>query len=54
MPVTEIPFAGHPLVGTHWVLAQLGRVKLAEPVTRVTFELGVGLRRPTCGWPSDG
>ena len=44
MPVTEIPFAGHPLVGTHWVLAHLGRVKLVEPVTRVTFELGVGLR----------
>lgn len=44
MPTTEIPFAGHPLVGTHWVLAHLGRVKLREPTTRVTFELGVGLR----------
>lgn len=44
MPVTEIPFAGHPLVGTHWVLAHLGRVRLVEPVTTVTFELGVGLR----------
>lgn len=44
MPTTEIPFAGHPLVGTHWVLAHLGRVKLQEPTTRVTFELGVGLR----------
>lgn len=44
MPTAEIPFAGHPLVGTHWVLAHLGRVKLQEPTTRVTFELGVGLR----------
>lgn len=44
MPTTEIPFAGHPLVGTHWVLAHLGRVDLREPTTRVTFELGVGLR----------
>lgn len=44
MPVTEIPFAGHPLVGTHWALAHLGRVQLVEPVTKVTFELGVGLR----------
>lgn len=43
-PTAEIPFAGHPLVGTHWVLAHLGRVALHEPVTEVTFELGVGLR----------
>jgi trans-2,3-dihydro-3-hydroxyanthranilate isomerase len=43
-PKAELPFAGHPLVGTHWVLAYLGRVALAEPVTEVTFELGVGLR----------
>ena len=43
-PKAELPFAGHPLVGTHWVLAHLGRVTLREPVTEVTFELGVGLR----------
>ncbi|HSN77124.1 MAG TPA: PhzF family phenazine biosynthesis protein [Anaerolineae bacterium] len=43
-PTAEIPFAGHPLVGTHWALAHLGRVALVEPVTEVTFELGVGLR----------
>jgi trans-2,3-dihydro-3-hydroxyanthranilate isomerase len=42
-PVRELPFAGHPVVGTHWVLARLGRVRLREPVTRVTFELGVGV-----------
>jgi len=42
-PVTELPFAGHPVVGTHWVLAHLGRVPLHEPVTQVRFELGVGL-----------
>lgn len=44
-PTAELPFAGHPLVGTHWVLASLGRVLLHEPVTEVTFELGVGLRK---------
>ena len=44
-PSAELPFAGHPLVGTHWVLASLGRVPLHEPVTEVTFELGVGLRK---------
>jgi trans-2,3-dihydro-3-hydroxyanthranilate isomerase len=43
-PTAEIPFAGHPLVGTHWALAHLGRVTLHEPVTEVTFDLGVGLR----------
>jgi len=42
-PAAELPFAGHPVVGTHWVMAKLGRVELAEPVTRVYFELGVGV-----------
>lgn len=42
-PAREIPFAGHPVVGTHWVLAHLGRVTLEEPVTEVQFELGVGV-----------
>jgi trans-2,3-dihydro-3-hydroxyanthranilate isomerase len=31
------------VVGTHWVLAHLGRVALQEPVTQVHFELGVGV-----------
>jgi trans-2,3-dihydro-3-hydroxyanthranilate isomerase len=42
-PAAEMPFAGHPVVGTHWVLAHLGRVPLREPVTQVRFELGVGV-----------
>lgn len=42
-PTKELPFAGHPVVGTHWVLAHVGRVDLREPVTRVHFELGVGV-----------
>jgi trans-2,3-dihydro-3-hydroxyanthranilate isomerase len=42
-PAKELPFAGHPVVGTHWVLADLGRVSLEEPVTRVSLELGVGV-----------
>jgi trans-2,3-dihydro-3-hydroxyanthranilate isomerase len=42
-PAKELPFAGHPVVGTHWVLAHLGRVPLHEPVTQVRFELGVGV-----------
>jgi trans-2,3-dihydro-3-hydroxyanthranilate isomerase len=43
-PASELPFAGHPVVGTHWLLAQLGRVQLEEPITTVKFELGVGVR----------
>ncbi len=42
-PAKELPFAGHPVVGTHWVLAHLGRVTLRAPVTQVRFELGVGV-----------
>ncbi len=42
-PAAEMPFAGHPVVGTHWVLAHLGRVELRAPVTRVYLELGVGV-----------
>ena len=42
-PAAELPFAGHPVVGTHWVLAHLGRIDLDDPVTQVRFELGVGV-----------
>ena len=42
-PVNELPFAGHPVVGTHWVMASLGRIELQEPVTTVSLELGVGV-----------
>jgi trans-2,3-dihydro-3-hydroxyanthranilate isomerase len=42
-PAAELPFAGHPVVGTHWVLAHLGRVELHEPLTTVRLELGVGV-----------
>lgn len=42
-PAAELPFAGHPVVGTHWALAHLGRVPLSEPITQVRFELGVGV-----------
>ena len=42
-PAKELPFAGHPVVGTHWVLAHLKEVYLKEPVTHVSFDLGVGV-----------
>jgi trans-2,3-dihydro-3-hydroxyanthranilate isomerase len=39
----ELPFAGHPVLGTHYVLAQEGRIELKEPKTIVWQELGVGI-----------
>jgi trans-2,3-dihydro-3-hydroxyanthranilate isomerase len=52
-PRSELPFAGHPVIGTHWVLASLGRTKLQEPVTTATFELGVGVL-PTTLYVNNG
>ena len=43
-PTQEMRFAGHPVVGTHWLIAHLGMVKLTDPVTTVTFDLPVGNR----------
>ena len=41
-PALELPFAGHPSVGTACELVRLGMVAVTEPVTRVILELGVG------------
>ena len=41
-PAGEIPFAGHPTVGTAFVLATIGEVKLTGDETRIIFEEGVG------------
>ena len=41
-PALELPFAGHPSVGTACELVRLGLVAAVEPVTRVVLELGVG------------
>jgi trans-2,3-dihydro-3-hydroxyanthranilate isomerase len=42
-PTQEIPFAGHPVLGTFYVLAQLKRISLQEGVTRITQECNIGL-----------
>ena len=39
----ELPMAGHPTLGTHYLLARLGRYELTEPVTRVFQEIGAGI-----------
>lgn len=41
-PSTELPFAGHPTIGTHVVLAHLGRYEISGPVTRVWQQVGIG------------
>jgi trans-2,3-dihydro-3-hydroxyanthranilate isomerase len=41
-PVKEIPFAGHPSVGTAYVMATIGRFPLQERVTRIFQQVGVG------------
>jgi trans-2,3-dihydro-3-hydroxyanthranilate isomerase len=43
VPDNEIPYAGHPTIGTFYVLAKEGRVKLKGPVTRVMMEAIAGI-----------
>jgi trans-2,3-dihydro-3-hydroxyanthranilate isomerase len=43
-PAAEIPLAGHPTIGTWWVLAELGELDLPEDgAHRVTQETGAGV-----------
>ena len=41
-PAVELPFAGHPSIGTACTLVSIGRVAPQEPVTEATLELNVG------------
>jgi trans-2,3-dihydro-3-hydroxyanthranilate isomerase len=41
-PSTELPFAGHPTIGTHVVLARLDRYDISGPVTRIWQQVKVG------------
>ena len=41
-PGSELPFAGHPTVGTAFVLATLGAIELSGADTDIIFEEGVG------------
>ena len=43
-PHEELPYAGHPSVGTHWLLAEEGRhAGPRDGRTRVVQEVGAGL-----------
>lgn len=43
-PTTEVVYSGHQLIGTAYVLADLGRVALHGPRTEVVAEVGGDLR----------
>lgn len=42
-PSQEIPFAGHPILGTFFVLGKLGRLPLSGPATHVRYECNIGV-----------
>lgn len=41
-PATELPFAGHPTIGTAHLLAAIGDVPLVDQNATIVFEEGVG------------
>src|SRR5688572_19694572 len=41
-PASELPFAGHPLVGSAYVIVSEGMTQKTEPFTPLTLEAGVG------------
>ena len=41
-PSTEIPFAGHPTIGTAYLLTTLKKILISNEVTIINFEEGVG------------
>ncbi len=42
-PLAEVPFAGHPNIGTAFVLASTGALEGLGPATKVTFEERAGV-----------
>ena len=51
-PEEELPMAGHPTIGTTFVLAALGRIRAPQP--RVTLDLQVGPTAVELEWNDDG
>lgn len=51
-PKTELPFAGHPTIGTACVLAAIGEIELTGDTAAIAFEEGVGLVPITITAPS--
>ena len=43
-PGAEVPLAGHPTIGTWWLLGELGEIELSDKgTTRITQETGAGI-----------
>ena len=42
-PTREIPFAGHPVLGTFYVLGVLKQIQLQEPTTKIFYECNLGV-----------
>ena len=42
-PSQELPFAGHPVLGTFFILATLKRLPIQEPVTKILYECHIGV-----------
>ena len=42
-PTQEIPFAGHPILGTFYILGRLNHFPLQEPITHVKYECNIGV-----------
>jgi trans-2,3-dihydro-3-hydroxyanthranilate isomerase len=49
-PAVELPMAGHPTVGTAFVLAKEGMIRPSGPETTVKFEEGVGTISVAIEW----
>ncbi len=49
-PGGEMPFAGHPTVGTAFVLAAIGELETGAETTQIVFEEGVGPVPVTIWW----
>lgn len=41
-PKTEMPFAGHPTIGTAYVLASIGAIRVTSDRVQIVFEEGAG------------
>ncbi len=41
-PGSELPFAGHPTIGTAYILAAIGAINCDAATTQIVFEEGVG------------
>ena len=42
-PKQEIPFAGHPILGTFYLLGKLKQITLVEPITSLFYECNIGV-----------